>query len=213
LYRNVIKMRLALTAYARTMQPLVMAASAPVVRHFLDIHAFHKEAPNVAGALRRFRARVVLIQKWWAQLKMIRRAYISLFKERYWHSFQSQVYQELAKEGAAKAFALALAEGEAKQAALGGRATITASKDPNRPSETECPERIWLTNLAKRSRAERSNGLVVPETQTTSLKDWQDILLEKLLEDPLPEWMISKILYEYIRGMQRSHRNRVQKRG
>merc|ERR1712232_1341630 len=76
LYRNVIKMRLALTAYARTMQPLVMAASAPVVRHFLDIHAFHKEAPNVAGALRRFRARVVLIQKWWAQLKMIRRAYI-----------------------------------------------------------------------------------------------------------------------------------------
>jgi hypothetical protein len=213
LYKNVIKLRFALAAYTRTMQPMVMNASEPVIRGFLDTYAFHKEAPNVAGALSRFRARVILIQTWFRQLRMIRFAYISLFRP-YWQQSLKRMYKELAHQWATQAAALSQAEADAKQAALAGKSmgSIISPAENFSAMEADGSKRFsWLNSLMKRCRSERTSGLIIPEAKQTSVKEWQDILEAKMMEDPIPDWLATKLLYDYIREMQRTKANRVKK--
>jgi len=196
LYRNVIKLRVALIAYTRMVRPAVMSASQPVIRGFLDVYAFHRESPTLSGALNRFRARVVLIQKWWAQLKLIRKAYVCLFLP-FWIEIQMRVYKEWSHEIASQEHAAMQAENDIRKTLAAGRV-----------SDMEKASRLSRRNLTKGPSVLRTNtrgsfdseaDLSVPARQAT---------IEQNM-DQLPVREVKPLLTAYICKMQRSHKQRV----
>eukprot|EP00434_Breviolum_minutum_P032281 symbB.v1.2.028545.t1/scaffold3031.1/size66479/2 len=59
IWRNAIKLRVAMTVYARTVLPMVKALSAPLIKDFISLHAFSKEAPNISNVFSHYRASVI----------------------------------------------------------------------------------------------------------------------------------------------------------
>jgi len=114
LYKNIVRLRVGLAAYARHVRPVVKCVAAPVIRKFLEQHAFHKEAPTIFGVVGRFRARVVMIQKWWVEVRTAREAYIELLLP-VWSQFQVKLQTELLRDNAKTQVMLARARLDAQQ--------------------------------------------------------------------------------------------------
>mmetsp|Transcript_124760 Transcript_124760/g.216324 ORF Transcript_124760/g.216324 Transcript_124760/m.216324 type:complete len:766 (-) Transcript_124760:45-2342(-) len=201
LYKNVIHLRMALAGYVRHCRPAALCASEPVIRMFLDQYAFARESPSITGGFRRFRARVVMIQKWWFQLKTIRLAYISLFMPM-WCEILTRVYKEMAVEQVRQEEVRAQEEETARKKAMQGRVTgvleVPSIKNPRRGSN--------LLQRQSTMRSIRTRG---------SLEDDGPMTKEELLkhieatQDKIPSYISHMVLKDYIKSMQRSHQDRL----
>jgi len=95
LYGNVLALRVAVIAYARGIYPVCMHASQPKINAFLQHHAFNRDTPNFIGIVKRFRQKVMMVQKWWFEDRIRRRAYIDCLAH-YWSNIEVMVQKELA---------------------------------------------------------------------------------------------------------------------
>lgn len=195
LYRHACQLRLALAAYARITRPVVFAASQPVLRTFLDTYAYHREAPNLSGTLQRFRARVVLIQKWWEQLRMMRVAYISLFMPS-WMEIQDRVYEEMAHKPVDETL-----EMQAKR--LVEQRVHELEAESRKASESRKVQPVRRKTTMKNSEDSwQQNGQKSTSRKTIEIG---------LLANPVPGSLIRSTLHKYIGQMMRDHKNRVAK--
>jgi len=82
-YSNVIKMRIISAVFSRMVRPAVMCASQNTISGFLSACALNPESLAFGNALRRFRIRVIRIQRWWHGIHQDSRIYIAMFLERW----------------------------------------------------------------------------------------------------------------------------------
>lgn len=214
MYKNMIRFRMALSAYARHCKPAALCASEPVIRVFLDQYAFHREAPSIQGSFRRFRARVVQIQKWWYQLKMIRAAYISLFLPM-WSEIQNRLYKEAAMVQAQKDEELYEEEQRIRKDAVAGRVSQetldriqkrknSAGHLPPTPMATPAGARPTLASL-KSMKTRHMHEADMPMTMEERVK------LVEAHQEVIPGYIVQVALGDYIRHMQQTHTERLKK--
>lgn len=185
LYTNVIKARVAFTAYARHARLGVYNAAMPVVHGFLERHHFHTEVPSLSGALGRFRSKVVKLQTWWKCVRTVRLAYVDLFMPM-WQGFQAPIYKADAEKQAY----------QQQQRALADTRDRASSKRRSLSSNQRSGER----QAGSRRGSGRDNVMTALERQK----------LIELAQDQLPSYVIKIILMDYIKTMQQSFRHRVQ---
>jgi len=210
LYMNVFRLRTALIAYTRVVQPVVAARMQPVIRAFLEQYAFHREAPTLTGALQRFRGRVVQIQRWVRQLKMIRNAYITLFMS-IWDTLQDAQYKQLAADMAEKDVAVSQTEHTAMKAFRDLEASLgSKSKGGRRRSSVNgMKEQTKESSRKSKHLARRDSSLRLDTDMRQSLTTRAKTIESTLLVDPVPRYLIKAVLNDYIREMMYSHKRRV----
>lgn len=179
LYLNVIRARIAFTAYVRHAQLGVYHGAMPIISGFLAKHAFHREAPTVTGALSQFRAKVVLIQFWWRGIRNVRRAYVDIWLPA-WNGYQAAFGKSDMEKQARKDHQLA--QQAEKESKCEGRRASGASSGGRRASVA--------SNHRGNSRKEKASCLA----QAQGL---------------LPEYIAKYVLSNYVGDMQRSYRKRV----
>lgn len=97
LYRNIIRLRLGVAAFARHCQLASCAVGQPALKWFLQTHIEHRETPSVGGLLAGFRRKVLLVQKFWKRLKRIRKARVEVM-ESAWKKVSVSVKEDLRQE-------------------------------------------------------------------------------------------------------------------
>jgi len=83
LYSNVIKMRIISAVFSRMVRPAVMCASQSTMSGFLTACAVNPESLAFGNALRRFRVRVIRIQRWWHGIHQDSRIHIAMCLQRW----------------------------------------------------------------------------------------------------------------------------------
>lgn len=195
IWRNAIKMRLAMTIYARTVLPMVKCLAAPLIKDFITTNAFNKEAPSISTVFSQYRASVMRIQHFWLQLRIMRKAYLPVLMP-VWKACEEQVYEVFEKDLSAARAAAAKAQDE-KFAELAG---LLDRKSPrHKGSEADRrgakdPKKIRMRTMPALSRAQASS------------KD-----LHEAAEEHVPTYIAELALYEHITLMQHTFPARVKK--
>lgn len=201
IWRNAIKLRVAMTVYARTVLPMVKALSAPLIKDFISLHAFSKEAPNISNVFSHYRASVMRIQRFWLRVRRMRKAYIRVMMPT-WSSCEKQVYAIYEKDQEAARAAAAKAQDE-KFAALeglleGGKTTKASPK--NKPTGLE-KDRFSSKDSSKK-RIRTMPVLSRGQGSMTAVADDS--------EEHLPSYIAELQLYGQITLMQRTFPKRLQ---
>jgi len=209
LYQNVVKMRSALSAYARVVRPAVMCASAPLLQGFLGEFAFNRESPSISSALRRFRAGVVKIQSWWQCVSNARKAHVDLFMN-HWQEVQSMICRELSVEMASKERGR---EGNIGRAGFDRRISAAASRHAE---NTRHAENSRHPSESSRPSSRRPTATNLQRPSATNLEEDREAFLKRVAViegnlDTVPNQIARLALWNYVGEMHRSHRPRVER--
>jgi hypothetical protein len=97
MYRQVVQLRLGLAAFVRHSRQASAAFSSPALKWFLEVFAYHKEAPSMKGALRSFKKNVLLVQRFYKRLRGMRMARVEVL-ESAWSTVHLQVMKAQREE-------------------------------------------------------------------------------------------------------------------
>lgn len=192
LYKNLIRVRLAMVAYVRHVRPAAIHASAPVVQEFLNKHAFNKEAPSLGGALSRFRTKVTKLQRWWVSMRTIRQAYVDMLVPTWLdcqHDFYKAEAERMVLEHDMKDHHGRRGSVQARRGSIhsGSRLTVAPANPERRPSHGR---RLSIDAGATKTPEERQHAI-------------------ERHQDKMPVYVAKIVLYEYVVKMQKSYRKRV----
>lgn len=207
LYKNIVRARIAFTAYARHGRLAVFQATMPVVKTFLETNTFHREVPSLVGALTHFKSKVLMLQRWWSSIRTIRSAYVELFLST-WTEIQPELYKAEAEKQAIDEHQLAQEHRHSSTTSHGagnGRhatphgphgghgaahgGTHSGHGGGGHPS-TPHVRRRKSTDGAFRTALDRQKHI-------------------EMAQDQLPDYIAKVILRDYIVQMQKSHRRRI----
>mmetsp|Transcript_112987 Transcript_112987/g.269334 ORF Transcript_112987/g.269334 Transcript_112987/m.269334 type:complete len:748 (+) Transcript_112987:92-2335(+) len=184
IWRNAIKLRMAMTVYARTVLPMVKALSAPLITDFLTKNSFSKEAPSIHSVFSHYRASVIRIQRFWLGIRMARKAYLHVLLP-VWTTCERKACETYHKDQEAAARAAAKAQDE-KMAQIEGVLDGKEGKRTPRSSRPESKDRGANKDAKKRVR--------------TTLFQVTDVQLP--VEEDLPGYITQLAIYSHIADMQ-----------
>jgi len=184
MYREVIKLRVALMVYARHVRMATFHSAQGRVNSFLRQYAFHRESPSVLGTLRRLRMCVIQLQRWWLRTRLRRGAYIDLFLP-LWVEFQELVVQEKPE--------IMNDDGDSSD-----HSNRHSPEPTMRRSITSASASPKVRKMFRRRRSQTFEDMAA---QDSAAPFGQDVI-------PIP--FIKTLLNEYIVSMERSHAGRVQ---
>mmetsp|Transcript_41172 Transcript_41172/g.94702 ORF Transcript_41172/g.94702 Transcript_41172/m.94702 type:complete len:786 (-) Transcript_41172:12-2369(-) len=184
LYREVIKLRVALVVYARHSRMATFHAAQGRVNSFLRQYAFHRESPSVIGTLRRLRMCVIQLQRWWLRTRLRRGAYIDMFLPS-WVEFQEALVQEKPE--------IMNDDGDSSD--------HSARHSPEPSMRRSITQSTASPKVRKFLRRRRSQTFEDMAAQDSAAPFGQDVI---------PPTFIKSLLNEYIVSMERSHAARVQ---
>jgi len=221
LYTNVIKARIAFTAYARHARLGVFHATVPIAQGFLLRHFTGKsEAPSLGAALSRFKSKVLCIQRWWHGQWTIRKAYVEFFTP-IWMELQHALYRIEAERQAIKEEELLKLVKE-KHGADHSRQAPLQRRNSGGHQLQHLPTSSNLT-VATSSNSSRLSGTAGASGQSQGHSPGrrrksdtaQKTALERqkaieAAQDQLPIYIVKIILVDYIRRMQKTYTKRVQ---
>lgn len=182
LYRNVVRLRVALMAQARQLTALRVHVAQPIVHAFIEAQCCHREVVDVRSVMRRFRILVVRLQRWYRARRRTWGAYAALLRP-YWLAAQESAYGELL--GAAAAAELERLQN--KRRIIGDVRGLQAS-----PSAPE---------LQRRSSVSKDGA------QARQLAEVRSLVEQR--EEWLPDYVIASVLTQYVVRMLNARKERV----
>lgn len=195
LYTNIVRARLAFTAYARHARLGVFHGSMPIVRSFMQMEGVQQEANSLSGALRQFKKKVVTIQRWWRGFLIMRLAYVEFFLP-LWMEIQQEAYSRQAEVEALKHH--------------GHENPISAHRPLLVRRNTFVAERTSIS-VVQAGAGARKPSIQWPSGHHHKRRNSREEKRKAIEEglDRLPAWMIQILIREYIIRMQKTHINRV----
>lgn len=205
IWRNAIKLKVAVTVYARTVLPMVKALASPLIKDFISLNAFNKEAPSIHNVFSHYRASVMRIQRFWLRIRMMRKAFVRVLMPA-WSKCEAEVYEIYEKDQEAARAAAAKAQDE-KFAALEG--LLMEEKRPSK--STKDKDKSKLESRFDSKDAAKKRIRTMPSLTRASVSQTTPGVDE--FDEPLPVYVADLALYGQIALMQRTFPVRLSRWG
>jgi len=210
LYRNVIRLRTGLAAFARINQPAVKSMSQDVVRSFLKTQVTQMGGPpSLLGSIKNLRVMAMRVQFWWLRLRMKRMAYATVLLP-HWNKILAQVYHRIFSEMAAE---------EVKAESAKRQIMNEMQAAPPKLEKNLSQEALGCGSIEKHPEKEGASGAAEGEDQhhqNNKHEDENRALLAAArkrfeeAEERLPAYFVHEVLYGYVKRMQQGHKKRIQ---
>lgn len=207
IWRNAIKLKVAVTVYARTVLPMVKALASPLIKEFISLNAFNKEAPSIHTVFSHYRAGVMRIQRFWLRIRMMRKAFVRVLMP-VWSKCETEVYEIYEKDQEAARAAAAKAQDE-KFAALEG--LLMEEKRPSKSKDKGATDKSKLESRFDSKDSSKKRIRTMPSLTRASVSQTTPGVDE--FDEPLPLYVADLALYHQIALMQRTFPVRLSRWG